>query len=507
MYRNLIACLFAAAAIALLAPPVLADEYKVRFDTGRPAYSDGAEETRTEHRIANIEATLTPDKGRIGLYRAHDDSGLTHGWATFVHNLAASDKSGSDLSLTYVGKGAWEVEGWRRGPVTVRYQMLLHHDRFPNEPGDDELAYARPYGVMWTGRALFMEGADTDNINIEFDLPEGWRVTAPWRHVEGDPSRFIAKDENDLLDSAFMAGTHKEVILPVAGAEARIALGQGVGEAETIIASSLDTFLSAYEKLLGAGISDNFLVVAAEANFWGAGVMGRSISVSAGGPLEGPFVGLTTYIMAHEGFHLWQADDRHRISQRNGELEWMKEGLAEYYTFITGVREGVFPEEFLLEQLGERASLYRNALNSRTIKDAGATKLSGGADSYNLIYSGGMMVIAALDAIIRAESNGEQTFDDALREIEQRYGPTGSERMTLVGLDRMLRKYGVKRGFLNRALGTQNPMDLTDLFSVYGLDVATEETGDGVSVSVTRSENASEAQTEAWQSLLQKSAE
>ena len=161
----------------------------------------------------------------------------------------------------------------------------------------------------------------------------------------------------------------------------------------------------------------------------------------------------------------------------------------------------------LMEQFGERAGLYLAALKTRTIKDGGSTKLNGGQESYDLVYSGGLMTIAALDAIIRDKSNGEQSFDDALREIEQRYGPTGTERLTLTGFDRLMRKYGVKRGFLNRALGTQTPMDLADLFSVYGLDVAVTDNDDGVSVAVTKAATQTDAQRNAWQALLQNSSD
>lgn len=498
--RIFAAALFLAPAFAAL--PAMADSYKVSFRHGRPAFSDGADAGRSEYRIADVEARLTPDHERIGLMRAGADTGLLNGWATFIYRPRAKDAAGADLSLTYEGGGSWRVGGWRRGEITVAYSMLLQHDRFPNEPGDNELAYARPYGVMWTGRALFMEGAPSQDIAVDFDLPEGWRVTSLWRAAPDAPARFIARDTDDLLDSGFFAGTHIERIVTVAGGQARLALGRGAEGGEAAITGTLETFLPAYEQLFSDGISDDFLVIASEADFWGAGVMGRTISMSLGGPLEGPFAGMAAYIIAHEGFHLWNTDHRWRLANPNGELEWLKEGFSEYYTFLTGVRAGAFDEAFLIEQLGERAGLYLTALRQHTIAEGGKTKHSGGDASYNLVYSGGMMLAAALDAKIRAHSNGAQSLDDVLRKVHATYSGEGSARLSYRTLQMLLPKYGIERGFLDKYVKTQSPLPLKELFAGFGLTISIDESGEAVEVSIDKAADAGADEIAAWNALI-----
>ena len=175
--RAAIVALCCAAAWAAV-PPALADHYKVSFARARQD-DDGA------MRLANVEATLTPDNGRIRLSRAAGDSGLYHGWAGFLTSIEGRDAAGRPLELVYEGAGVWRVAPHPRGEVRLRYSMNLQHDRFRNEPGDDELAYARPYGVMWTARALFMEGAPSENVTVAFDLPPGWRVSTPWQPAPG----------------------------------------------------------------------------------------------------------------------------------------------------------------------------------------------------------------------------------------------------------------------------------------------------------------------------------
>ena len=133
----------------------------------------------------NVIAQVTPDKGVLRLSRYGDDSGLYHQWATFVLDIKAEGADGAPLALHYEPHGEWRVAGWRRGEVTVTYSVLLQHDRFPNDPGDNELAVAKPYGVMWTGRALFLEGAPSENIDVNFITPEtlaGYNTLADCRY-------------------------------------------------------------------------------------------------------------------------------------------------------------------------------------------------------------------------------------------------------------------------------------------------------------------------------------
>ncbi len=190
-----------------------ADRYRVMIEEESP-------------RWALVEARLVPKDGIISLTRSGRDTGLYHGWATFVHEIEASTEEGSPVLLEYVPSGQWKLVDHDGSPINVRYTMLLQHDRFPNDPGEDELAWARSGGVMWTGRALFLEGAESEEIAVEFEIPEGWKVSAPWNKSDGSAHKFIASDTDALLDSAFVVGEHEEILLgDSAQPSAVIALG------------------------------------------------------------------------------------------------------------------------------------------------------------------------------------------------------------------------------------------------------------------------------------------
>jgi predicted metalloprotease with PDZ domain len=484
--------------LSLTAGPALADSYQVSFDKGPRQLG----EEEPQYRLAKVEAHLTPNAGRIGWVRSHNDTGLPNGWSTFVHRPRAFSADGSTLGLTYTGGGIWQVDGWESGEIRVTYTMQLQHDRFLNDPGENELAYARDFGVMWTGRALFVEGSSAEDIDISFDLPDGWKVTSPWKRAEGNGVRFRADNVSDLMNSAFMAGTHIEKEVAVAGGLARIAMDPNVETGADLATTTMNQYFPAFQTLFGDALTDTPLFIASQATFWGAGVMGRTISMSMGGPLEGRFANLASYIVAHEGYHLWNTSVRWRYDQSNGELEWIKEGFAEYYTFLTGVRVGATDEIAFLRSISQRSGLYLTALKERGIAEGGATKLSGGATSYNLVYSGGMAVATVLDAQIRTHSNGQKSLDDVVREIHTRYAREGTESFTLATLGQLFQEYGIEDTFVATYITGETPLPLAEALATYGLITAISEQDGRVTVRVSKDRRADVEAKQRWADFI-----
>ena len=449
--------------VCMAAPSVgQAESYKVTFLPGR-GDDDGA------MRRAEVVATITPDNGAVRLARSGEDTGLYHQWATFVLDIEASDTNGQPLALTYLPHGVWKVAKWRGGEINLRYELALQHDRLPNEPGDDELAYARPYGVMWTGRALFMEGAPARDIEVRFEAPEGWRVTSPWRASDQTGLNFQPNDMDDLLDSAFFAGLHTETVLNVAGIEARIATGPEMQVALDLYQETLRDYLSEYAKLFGAATAEAPVVIGARGSFWGGGVMGRSISMMAGGEVAPEMAPMVSYIVAHEAFHLWNAQWRYDAAKRPP-IEWIAEGSAEYYTKLVGLRIGDIQQEQWMSEIAGRWNSYRAAVDTTSIAEAGRTKLEN-QTSYDLVYSGGMMVSLALDLMIRRETDNSKSLDDALRLIHRRFTSTGRAALTRASLIRAIRDAtGVNiDAFLKQYVDRQNDLPMATLLQQAGL--------------------------------------
>ncbi|GJL95155.1 MAG: hypothetical protein DHS20C05_15600 [Hyphococcus sp.] len=473
--------LFVALAVLLAWIPAnaFADRYHVKFSTAR---ADDDEALR----LAQVSALLTPHRGRVQLVRAAEDSGLYNGWAGFVTSIEAVDEHGRSLELVIESPGVWRLPQHKRGEIEIRYSVNLQHDRFPNDPGDDELAYARPYGLMWSSRALFIEGAPSDDVAVEFELPDGWKASTQWQPSDENEWRFQPKNTDDLLNSAFMVGAHQQTTVDIGAAKALIALGPPVVKMEAVFTPLLQGFLGSYATLLQDTLTDNFLLIGGDASFLGGGVMGRTISLSLNEDAAGQGAQLlAAYIIAHEGFHLWNS--KWRIQKVSADdLEWFQEGLAEYYAFLTSLRMGLIDEPTYWGFVAERYTAYAAAFEAGdSLTSAAATKNTS-ATSYDLIYSGGMIALLMMDIEVRTATNSEKSLDDIVREVHAKYS-TGRETLTLEELRKLIR---VETGvdfirLMRRNIRGSEQFDLKEALGKLGLNLAHQYTEQGLIVTIT----------------------
>ena len=323
---------------AVLADDNVSAEYMVEIDLEHP-------------RRALVTARLTSREYNLCLNRSAADTGLTHGWATFVHEFVAEDLNGEPVNFAYDGGGCWIVGP--EGPVTVRYTMLLQHDRFPNMPGDDELAYAGDWGQFWTGRALFMEGVPAENISVTFSLPQDWVVTAPWPQAEdGAPFTFAPPDTDALLDSGFMLGTHESRTFNQGEATIHIGLaGAGPAARGDLIEQTLRDALASFTDLHEGAPTGDLAVFLGRGRVLGGGVMGRTISMLVIDEMPDSVMPILSYIVIHEVFHLWNANLNY-VDQ--SQMYWFTEGFAEYFSHLHMHEKGLLDSETLRGMFEER---------------------------------------------------------------------------------------------------------------------------------------------------------
>ena len=458
-------------------------------------------------RIATVEASLVPDNEMVFM-NDEGDQGLMHGWSTFVHGLEVLDASDEPIGTNYEPLSRWRLERIPAEPVTVRYKVLLQHDRFPLNFGDNGAAYARDEAVMWAGRALFVAGQEARDIEVVFELPEGWRVTTPWAVADDRADRFLVSDTDELLNSAFMAGTHVEQVVRKGDLELRLALaGSEVTAAKDLFAAELAKYLDYYESTLGPAPRRQMLVIAADSSYWGGEVMGRAISLSVAGEVSGPNP-MLAHLFAHEIAHLWGLDMN--FSENNEEeLYWFYEGmLAEYLSYLANVRLGDMPEEMFLAQVADNYSKYKAAWQpGLSMSTAGREK----AEHYDLIYSGGMMTAAALDLAVRAETNNQQGLEDLIRTLYLNYPKTGGSRSkasteVLDSGDISTIASSLSGDEAGTALSSwvdgSQEIPLSDLLAKAGLRLV-EETTDGETVlEIRRIDGPSEQQSVVYQTLV-----
>lgn len=449
------------ATLLLVCGPAAADRYRVTLD-------------RENLRLARVEASVTPGPGgELLLTRDASDSGLEGGWAGFLEHLEVMDSTGNALAFESTSPGVFRLAAPATGPVRVRYAMRLEHDRVENLPGADELAWARPESVLWTGRALFLEGAPGAPVEIEFELPDGWKATTPWRVLETG-RRFRAESIDDLLDSAFIAGEHYEARLgggPDANVRIALAGEQATSRSDTIVAT-VERYLDTFTRLFGSPPGGRLLLVAADGGFWGGGVMGTTISMMVGGVLDESTLPVLRFVTVHELFHLWNANFTFAPDGGLESLYWMTEGTASYYTMRSQLGHNELSEEAVLRQLEDEITKYLAARSDLSLVAAGAQKLH----HYDLIYSGGFAASLVLDAEIRSRSGGRSSLDDVMRALG-----SGSYRDTPLDVTSFATVVesttGVDvRTLVDRCIARPDALPLVDAFAALGLELVL---GDG----------------------------
>jgi predicted metalloprotease with PDZ domain len=393
-------------------------DYQVEVNAERP-------------RLAMVSATIEPGERGLCMTRDAADTGLTHGWATFVHDLHVADAHGSALAANYDGAGCWRVAA--KGPVTAHYAMLLQHDRFPNEPGDDELAYAGDWGQFWTGRALFLEGAPASDVRVTFRLPQDWQVTAPWPAASA-PGEYRPADVDALLENGFMLGRQVVRRIADAGAHVQIGLaGKGPEARADEVAGIVRSSLAAFTDLHRAPPDGELVVFLGQGRLLGGGVIGQTISMLVENELPDEMLPTLAYIVTHEVFHLWNARLEYDDER---DFYWFTEGFAEYYTFRQMLAAGLWDEATQRSQFAERAELYRSKSGSLSLRAAGQHKL----ENYDLVYSGGLMAAAALDGLIRKQSRGRHRLDDLLPLLMQQHRRGSGKALTMDALIARIRE-------------------------------------------------------------------
>lgn len=403
-----------------------------------------------QSRRVSIIALIEPHNNELCFQRSAQDTGLTHGWATFIHDLKVTDLEGSTIESSYRGEGCWAVSS--SAPVRVSYTALLQHDRFPNKPGDDELAYAGDWGQFWTGRALFVEGKPSSTVQVSFSLPEDWEVTAPWRATRQSGMVFAPRDMDALLDSGLMLGLQESLSFQQGDASIRVGLAGDAAESQgDVFIPVLKKALTTFDKMHAGSPVGEFAVFLGQGRTLGGGVMGQTISMLLVDNMPDRAFPILSYIIIHEAFHLWNAELNYDVQS---DMYWFSEGFAEYFSHFELYRQGLVDEVALKTMFSSRIEKYQKVAGTMSLTNAGALKLS----NYDLVYSGGMMAAWALDQHLFKQSNGKQRLADVLPALYQRYAQADGPRLSPVALQNLIQQStGINVGgiFEQYILGTE----------------------------------------------------
>jgi predicted metalloprotease with PDZ domain len=345
-------------------------------------------------------------------------------WATFVSDFAVYDETGSALSVSADEDGTWTLSSLPEGAVTIRYQVNLDHESHEWSAGIDGAAYARDWGVFYTARSLFVANGDQrTNIQVEFHLPQHWRITAPWKEFDNE-MRYIVPDLEALGNSILFAGRHEEVLIDhgsfslvlALGGDSVIAQREGFVEMARGVLDYYTDLLGGLPRIGSAQHGSKSVVIINEGSTTDGEAIGNHISMllePGGDPMSHM---ISRLLFAHELFHLWNGKT---FTPTGSDAEWFKEGFSNYYTLKALHKVGVLSDESYLGLLS--GFFYQRYASDPAVGHRSITEGELKHSNWGLIYSGGLLVAIAQDLQIRTNSGNSRSLDDLMRYMFDEY--------------------------------------------------------------------------------------
>lgn len=265
------------------------------------------------------------------------------------------------------------------------------------------------------------------DIRLHFDLPEGMRLSGPWREAEGSPDRewepVYPDGEQSVYhlghppagwDSSMLIGRFERTSLDAGGLRLAVARANGPGEAlpPSLVRDWLERGLKAGAAVWGAYPVDQAQAIVVPLDL-GERPLAEARVSRAGG--MGLLFGMGTEfsadefredaLIAHEFMHLLHPPVKARHN-------WLSEGIATYYQYIGLARAGLMEPETAWRRFMTDLDDGRWDRRPGTLLDVSAGMGERGGADY--VYWSGAALMLKADLTLRRRSDGEQTLDDVL---------------------------------------------------------------------------------------------
>ena len=349
---------------------------------------------------------------------------LSDRWAKFITHLVARNETGKEVKLDYLGAARWRISSPLPQIIHLEYFVHLDHDRENGiwEFGPKEAAYAKKDWFFYTGRALFIGTVAQTEAVVEVKVPSGWRVTTPWKSLSNNT--FKVSDFSELTNVALVLGKYPERTLKAGQTEVSIALGADLANSMDLFESMVNPLLTHTATFFGGSPPGKFVILANRDTYTSGAAFTRSVSMVFKDPPSGQAKAFVAHILCHEMIHLW-IGNAIRAADENRE-NWLAEGFTDYVSYDILASAGFLSRQDVLNQLQEESRNYAAQAGHISMRDAGEKK----DEYYDLVYSGGFVVAAALDAQISNATSGKHSLQTMIRTMYQQYGMP-SKRYTI----------------------------------------------------------------------------
>jgi predicted metalloprotease with PDZ domain len=391
--------------------------------------------------LARVRARLPVADGRLEMAGWGADM-HPRGWAHYVHGLTVRDRRGRPIAAAAVPDSAvWRLGQPAPGVVDVEYTVDLSYAALPWPYGNEQASLYADGQLFTVSKALFVTSSATGPRRVEFSLPAGWHVAAPWAAVLGVPGAFDVRDRNSLINNSLVVGPVPPTTIRAGAFTFQLALLGPAASGRAEIEGALSPVLQEFIRIFPSTPPSQYLMTVFRAAEPDAEAYAASTAFSEAEDLLPDNRLGWAQTLAHELFHAWNGHAIHAASA--SDLQWFSEGVTDYYATRTLAKAGLIGEsEFIrrMEHVLGRYLYFRSApaFDGVTLRAAGTRK-----GTYRLgVYDGGWTIGLCLDMQIRTASRGSHSLDDVMRSLYERFGVPG----TAVAYDDVVRTAAAATG-------------------------------------------------------------
>ena len=362
-----------------------------------------------------------------------------------------------------------------RGTMNLKYEISTeyanHYKAFMSERyGTQFLSRTRPIfrdnSMLWFGSDLFIIGKKTDNIEVEFILPDGWGVLTPWNRIGNTGYRFSVENQEDLTENYILIGKYDEVVAESGSTKVFIGLDSRFKSSKDEIQLTVEKYLNAYSQVFKDGPDHPVTLLInqyeedTQKRMEGHGRR-DSVSILMDEIVNpdtkyeyGPFLG-------HEVFHIWNGLTS--LSRFSSKEKWFSEGVTSYYSYIISRQLGYLSESEYLRKLERACEMYLSVSHEYAI-----------GDNYRdsrLAYQGGSLIAAVLDLQIRNHTKNRKNFNHVMQDMYRKF-PDNTIEFTNEDIIRSVNKVYRKdmRLFFDKYVLGKERLPLKEYLAYAGLD-------------------------------------
>lgn len=344
------------------------------------------------------------------------------GWSTFIEPESAN--------LAYTGDATWTVTNARQISYWVDLSFVTENWAAGNEQAGKHIDGA----LFVVTRSLFLAPATTSLFRVQFVLPEGYTVSAPWPAIADQD--FVVSSRDALMNNTVVWGTHSPVVIARGNMTLQIAMLGFENDVTGLLKETFTPILDYYLALFPNTPRTRYLITA----FPYKQNDGEAYTTSNAFTLKFPPQAANRLIwanqFAHELFHFWNG--RLINGPERSDREWFSEGFTEYYSNLALLRTGLISRTEFFGMIEKTIGLYyffrRRQYPDISLKDAGQQK-----GTYRFgVYNGGWCAAFVMDMMLR-EHDPTLTLDTFMQILFTEHGQTGAPYV-LADLERIFQQ-------------------------------------------------------------------